>query len=137
LHNARFVSNQIQRIATIQRKLLDGFLLHDVADGRVISLELFSATLDRHSFGNLAHLHNRVHSKRGVYLEGIICLLKFLKAGLFDDDGIVPSRKRREGVDARIICGLSLTYAGTFVQHRYGGSGDNRSLGIKYGAGNA
>ena len=87
-HHAWLEREQAQRIAPIQRQVLDGLLAHHVADGRVLRLDNGGAGLHVDHFGGLSHFQRHVHRKRRPYHQQIARSPAGLETGQLSRDRV-------------------------------------------------
>src|SRR2546422_5900058 len=100
LHDPRLLEQQRQGIAAVKRQGLDRFLFDDIADGGIGSLKLLGSSLNRYSFGNLAHFQRNVNRERRSHLQPIISSLESLETLFLNRNRIGADRQRRKGIQS-------------------------------------
>src|SRR5438128_11132644 len=100
LHDPRLLEQQRQGIAAVKRQGLDRFLFDDIADGGIRSLKLLGSSLNRYSFGNLAHFQGDVSRERGSNFPAVMSALESLETLFLNRNCIGADRKRGKGIQS-------------------------------------
>ena len=90
LDDTWFKQQESERVTSIQRQRLDSFLVDNISDRCIGSLQLFGSTLDSNRFSYLTDLHCHVDREWCANFQRIARLLKLFEALLLNCDCVGP-----------------------------------------------
>ncbi len=105
LRDARFQSQQAQRVAPIERQLLDLLRSHHIADRRVSGLDAFVRALHLNHFGRGPWPQVYIYNQRNAHGKDVMLSGQSLKPRKRDRHCV---RSRRQGRNAVRPCGAGL-----------------------------